>query len=190
VGLRTQQVVELETGVTKVVDPLGGSYFVESLTDEMERRILELVAEIESKGDPGDLAQSGWFKRFVNGATERYARELRDGRILQVGVNCHQMPAEEDTLLREESEAKIPSWKERIAEIQAWRRERDQAEVNDALRRVHERLKDPTQNLIDITTEAVGAQASFGEITGELRVAYGGPYDPYGMIRSPLESGA
>jgi hypothetical protein len=53
---------------------------------------------------------------------------------------------------------------------------------------VRERVTDPGQNLIDITTEAVGAQASFGEITGELRAAYGGPYDPYGMIHSPLEA--
>jgi methylmalonyl-CoA mutase N-terminal domain/subunit len=187
VGLRTQQVLELESGVSKVVDPLGGSYFVESLTDELERRVLELVAEIESKGDPGALADSGWFKRFVNGATERYARDLRDGRLLQVGVNCHQMPEEEDTLLREVSESKIRSWKERIEEIAAWKRGRERAEVQDALRRLHERVEDPEQNLIDISLEAVDAQLSFGEITGELRAAYGGPYDPYGMIRSPLE---
>jgi methylmalonyl-CoA mutase N-terminal domain/subunit len=188
VGLRTQQVLELETGVSKVVDPLGGSWFVESLTDEMERRVLALVSEIEAKGDPGQLADSGWFKRFVNGTTERYARDLRDGRILQVGVNCHQMPPEEDTLLREESETKIPSWKERIAEIQAWRRDRDAALVKDALRRLREQVADSNLNLIDISVEAVASQLSFGEITGELRAAYGGPYDPYGMIRSPLEA--
>ena len=187
VGLRTQQVLELETGVSKVVDPLGGSYFVETLTDEMERRILELVSEIEAKGDPGQLADSGWFKRFVNGTSERYARDLRDGRILQVGINCHQMPEEEDTLLREVSETKIRSWKERIEEIAAWKRDRRRAEVEEALRRLHQRVADPEQNLIDIALEATEAQASFGEITGELRVAYGGPYDPYGMIHSPLE---
>jgi methylmalonyl-CoA mutase N-terminal domain/subunit len=188
VGLRTQQVLELETGVSKVVDPLGGSWFVESLTDEMERRVLDLVSEIEAKGDPGALADSGWFKRFVNGATERYARDLRDGRILQVGVNCHQLPEEEDTLLREVSESKIRSCKERIEEIADWKRSRDRAEVENALRRLHERVKDPAQNLIDISVEAVDAQLSFGEITCELRAAYGGPYDPYGMVRSPLES--
>jgi methylmalonyl-CoA mutase N-terminal domain/subunit len=188
VGLRTQQVLELETGVTNVLDPLGGSYFVESLTDEMERRIWELVEEIEAKGDPGKLADEGWFRRFVNGASERYARDLRDGRILQVGVNCHQMPHQEDTLLREESESKIPSWKERVEEIKAWKSARRMAEVKDALRRVGERIKRPDENMIDIVIDATEAQASFGEITGELRRAYGGPYDPYGMITSPLEN--
>ena len=188
VGLRTQQILELETGVTKVLDPLGGSYFVEALTDEMERRIWELVSEIESKGDPGELADAGFFRRFVNATSERYARELRDGKILQVGINCHRMPAEEDTLLREVSETKIPSWKDRIAEITAWKSGRNASQVKEALREIRERIKDSDQNLIDVVIEATAAQASFGEITGELRVAYGGPYDPYGMIRSPLES--
>ena len=188
VGLRTQQVLELETGVSKVVDPLGGSYFVEALTDEMERRILELVSEIEAKGDPGQLADSGWFKRFVNGTSERYARDLRDGRILQVGINCHQMPGEGGTLLREVSETKIRSWKERIEEIAAWKRDRRRAGGRGgAAPSSREHVADPDQNLIDIALEATEAQASFGEITGELRVAYGGPYDPYGMIHSPLE---
>jgi methylmalonyl-CoA mutase N-terminal domain/subunit len=188
VGLRTQQVLELETGVTRVLDPLGGSYFVEALTDEMERRIADLLWEIESKGDPGELAENGWFRRFVNATSERYARELRDGRMLQVGVNVHRIPPEEDTLLRQESETKIRSWKERAEEIRAWKAARDRDEVVAALRRLHQRVEDPEDNLIDIVIEATAAQASFGEITGELRRAYGGPYDPYRMMVSPLEA--
>jgi methylmalonyl-CoA mutase N-terminal domain/subunit len=188
VGLRTQQVIEHETGAGRVVDPLGGSYFVEALTDEMERRILDLVSEIESKGDPGELADTGFFRRFTNGASERYARDLRDGRILQVGVNVHRMAPEEDTLLREVSESKIPSWKERADEIRAWKAARDQSRVKAALRRLRERVAATDANLIDVVIEATDDEASFGEITGELRRAYGGPYDPYRMITSPLDA--
>jgi cell division protein FtsX len=64
VALRTQQILHLESNVSKVVDPLGGSYFVESLTDEMEQRIRERIREIEAMGDPSVLADKGWFRKF------------------------------------------------------------------------------------------------------------------------------
>ena len=87
VGLRTQQIVHLESSVTRVADPLGGSYYVESLTDEMERRIWEMVQAIEAKGDPAHLSDSGWFRSLFQAAMERHARALADGS-LQGGCQC------------------------------------------------------------------------------------------------------
>ena len=65
VALRTQQVIHLESNVSKVADPLGGSYFVEALTDETETRIWDMIMEIEAKGNPAELSDSGWFRRVL-----------------------------------------------------------------------------------------------------------------------------
>ena len=107
VGLRTQQVIDLETNINSVQDPFGGSWFMESLTDEVEARILDMVNDIESLGDPAVLVSSGYFKQFFHGTMGRYHRQVHDGEVLKVGMNVHQMPAEQDTLLRDISEEKI-----------------------------------------------------------------------------------
>ena len=82
VALRTQQILHLESNVAKVVDPLGGSYFIESLTDEMEQRIWKRIREIEAKGDPADLSDKGWFRTF----SEETMGEI--GGAMRLAYNC------------------------------------------------------------------------------------------------------
>jgi methylmalonyl-CoA mutase N-terminal domain/subunit len=168
------------------VDPLGGSYFIESLTDEMEKRIWDRVLEIEAMGDPAELSDKGWFKRYFEDAMAAYSQKISDGSLPKVGLNTFEIPEEEDTLLKEIVESKIePCWS-RIDEIKRFKESRDQARIKDVLLEVCEKSKDEEENLIQISKEALLAGATMGEIAGMMRIAYGVPYDPLGMIESPI----
>jgi methylmalonyl-CoA mutase N-terminal domain/subunit len=186
VGLRTQQVIQLETGVTRVADPLGGSYYVESLTDEMERRIEERVHRIEAAGDPAHLCETGWFRRIFQDAMERHARELGDGTLRKVGVNEHVIPEEEDVLLREVAQEKIDPFRERIDAIREHRARRDSGRVKAALESLHACASDRDANLMGDVVAATEAGATMGEMAGVLRMAYGQPADPFGLLEDPI----
>jgi methylmalonyl-CoA mutase N-terminal domain/subunit len=186
VGLRTQQVVQLESGVTRVADPLGGSYYVESLTDELERRIWESVQRIEAVGDPGELCESGWFRRIFEEAMERHAREVDDGRLPKVGVNAHVIPDEEDALLRDVTQEKIEPCRERIAQIREHRKRRDAARVTASLEALRDRACEREANLMPAVIGATEAGATLGEMAGVLRMAYGRPADPFRRLPDPI----
>ncbi len=186
VALRTQQILHLESNVAKVVDPLGGSYFVESLTDEMEERIRERVREIEALGDPADLSDKGWFRRFFEEAMAEYSRKIADGSMAKVGLNIFQIPEEEDTLLKEIVEGKIEPWWDRIERIKDYKGRRDAGRIRDVLSAVLETARDEDENLMGVTLEAFGAGATMGEIGGAMRLAYDWPFDPHGLIESPI----
>ncbi len=186
VGLRTQQIIDLETGVGAVADPLGGSYFVESLTDEMEARILARVAEIEAQGDPADLCDNGYFREIFTNAMERQHREIVKGEVAQVGVNCHKLPAEEDTMLKDVAEQKIPVFSEHIEDVIAWKKRRDMGAVRGSLKRYFDAVKNGT-NLVDATMDCMVNDASFGEMRGSARLALGDSWDYYGLEEPVLE---
>jgi len=186
VGLRTQQVVQLETGATKVLDPLGGSYFLESLTDETERRIREMVHEIESKGDPGELSDRGWFKAFFEEVMARYARRIAEGEVQKVGLNCHQIPEEEDTLLKDIAQTKIEPYWDRIEAVRSFKERRNKEHVASSLRLCRKAAESPGENLMFSTIEALEAGATASEIAGMFRLAYSVPYDPHGFEGPPF----
>jgi len=182
VGLRTQQVVQLESNVTKVTDPLGGSYYVESLTNDIERRIWQMVTHIEGLGDPATLCDQGWFRRVFEEAMQRNAREVEDGTLPRVGVNAFQMAADQDTLLREVTETKIEPCREHVEHITAFKRARDPLQLRDTLCNVHGIAATPHTNIMPAIISALEAGATMGEIAGALRVAYGVAYDPFGLV--------
>ena len=186
VGLRTQQVIQVESGATRVADPLGGSYFVESLTDEMERRIEEEVVRIEAAGEPVQLCEKGWFRRIFQDAMERHPRELADGTLPKVGVNVHVIPPEEDLLLREVSEDKIDPFRGRIAAIRDHRARRDAGGAQGALESLHACATDRGANLMTEIIAATEVGVTMGEMSGVLRMAYGQPADPFGMLEDPI----
>lgn len=189
VALRTQQIIDLESGAGRVADPLGGSYYVEQLTDEMERRILALVAEIEGRGDPESQVDRGVFRDLFRESSERYARQLGDGKLVQVGVNVHRLPETDDTLLREVAERRFAPAVERVEEIAAFKRARAAEPLAAGLRAVYAAARG-TVNLVPPVLEATEAGATMGEIAGMLRLAYGQPYDPHGMIPPVIDPAA
>jgi methylmalonyl-CoA mutase, N-terminal domain len=184
VGLRTQQIIGLETNVTKVVDPLAGSYYVESLTSEMEKRIWDMVMDIEGKGDPVTLSEKGWFKHFFDNVMNRYGKEVEEGRLPKVGLNCFRIPPQEDLLLREVSEGKIEPFRDHIQAVIEYKKTRDMAKVKAALENCREKARQPGENLTRPIMEAMTAGATCGEIGGVLRTAYDFPYDPHGLMTS------
>jgi methylmalonyl-CoA mutase N-terminal domain/subunit len=187
VALRTQQILHLESNVSKVVDPLGGSYFIESLTDDMEQRILKRIREIEALGNPADLSDKGWFRKFFEETMADYSRSVSEGSLPKVGLNIFQIPEEEDTLLKEIVESKIEPWWERIDKVKAYKKARDPDRIRDVLSAVLEATRDESTNIMGATIEAFEAGATMGEIGGAMRLAYQCPYDPHGLIESPIQ---
>ena len=186
VGLRTQQVLHLECGIAKVQDPLGGSYLIESMTDEIEHRIVEMIADIESRGDPAKLSDKGWFKKLFEDSIRRYHKDISDGSLAKVGVNIHQIQESEDTLLKEISEEKIEPCRDRVKHITQYKRNRDAAKIKDFLQDLHQAAKNENGNLMTPIIAATQAGATMGEISGVLRQAYNFPYDPHGLMEPPL----
>jgi methylmalonyl-CoA mutase, N-terminal domain len=184
VALRTQQIVALETDVLRAPDPLAGSAHVEHLTDAVEEAILARVKEIEALGDPGALSEQGWFRSVFEEAMVQRSREVAGGTRPVVGVNCFTIPDADDTLLREESEAKIEPCVEHIDAVRRWKAARSPGPLAAALAAAAEAAADPTANLVETTVAALSAGATVGEITGVLRESAGLPSDPF-AARTP-----
>ncbi len=121
------------------------------------------------------------------GTMGRYHHQVHDKEVLKVGMNVHQMPAEQDTLLRDISEEKIEPLFDRVKEISAYRDKRDQKPLLDSFQRLHDVVQ-TDENMLEAVLECTLAGATMGEIAGILRQAWGTPYDPYGHLESPIGS--
>lgn len=185
IAIRTQQIVQLESGVGDVADPLGGSYYVEALTDEIEDRIDRRIRSIEAMGDILELSSQGFFRAIFTDAMVERSREIHDERRLVVGVNVHRTPAEDDTLLRNIAEERIEPAYDVAEEIATWRGSRDHAAVVAALEVLEAVGRDPSRNVTAGIVDALEADATMGECVGVLREAYGAPYDPLGRAERP-----
>jgi methylmalonyl-CoA mutase, N-terminal domain len=182
VGLRTQQILDLEAGVAKVLDPLGGSYFVETLTDQLSDRIRARIDEIEARGDPEELSAGGFFRGIFHRAMEDSQHDVEHGDISVVGVNVHQLAEQDDTLLRDIATAKIETWHRHTRTIEAFKRERDISRLCTGLDGVAVAAAG-SANLIAAVIDALDASATIGEIVTTMRRALAMPPD---MFDHPL----
>ncbi|MGP8123451.1 MAG: methylmalonyl-CoA mutase family protein [Xanthobacteraceae bacterium] len=176
VGLRSQQIIDLESGVAKVLDPLGGSYFVEALTDELAKRIRARVDDIETMSDPEKLSNEGYFRNLFHQAMEDGQRAVETGELPVVGVNVHTMAAEDDTLLRDVATSKIEPWHAHTGEIERFKRERSPGAVCEGLARVAGAARG-SDNIVPAVIAALDASATMGEIATTMRRALGMPPD-------------
>ena len=183
VGLRTRQILELETDVANALDPLGGSFLVESLTAELERDIRAYIANIESLGDPGTLCDAGFFSRLFEDAMVRTERDLASGRVPRVGVNVHRVAPDDDRLLRDVVETRGRSWRERIRTTIERKQARSQGVVAAAVGAVTAAAADTARNLMPAILEAMTGGVTVGEIAAALKAAYGVGFDPLGAPR-------
>jgi methylmalonyl-CoA mutase, N-terminal domain len=175
-ALRTQQVIAHETRVPNVADPLGGSWFVEELTDEMERQAEEVFAYLDRLGDGSLLEgvfqaiESGWFQGEIAESAYELERKLNDGRHLLVGVNVATTGGDQELdILRIGPEVEEAQLK-RLARVKA---DRDSADVEAALARVRADAAEPDVNLMPGLIDAVSTQATVGEIVGALADVFG-----------------
>lgn len=169
IALRTQQIIAEESGVANTVDPLGGSYFVEALTNQMERGVWDYFRRIDELGGVIPAIEQGFFQREIADAAYEYQRRIESGEQIIVGVNAYTI--EEETpipilKIGPEIEAKQ---RERLARV---RRERNAARVKETLAEVRRAAQDG-DNLVPPILEAVKAYATLGEIIDELRGVFG-----------------
>jgi methylmalonyl-CoA mutase N-terminal domain/subunit len=183
-ALRTQQILAYETGVTNVADPLGGSYYVESLTDKMEEESLKVMKQVEDVGGMEEAIRTEWLDRqFESEAVERQ-KEIDSGEKLVVGVNLFTTEQETTTPLGVQRVSE-QSAKQQVEEVKELKRSRNMDQLKDAIRR----LRDDTgegKNVIPAMTNATRAYGTTGELLGTVREVFGYPYDPMGTIESPF----
>jgi methylmalonyl-CoA mutase, N-terminal domain len=171
IALRTQQLLAYETGVAGTIDPLGGSYFVESLTDEMERQAEDYFRRIEELGGVIPAIEAGFFQREIADASFRYQTEVEQGRRLIVGVNAFEGGNEEDMLEILRISPQVEA--EQVARVGEVRAKRDQARVTRALAELRRVAATPAENTMPAIVDAVRAYATEGEIMGVLGDVYG-----------------
>ncbi len=174
IALRTQQIIASESGVTNTVDPLGGSYFVEALTDETERVTMDYLNRIDALGGVLACIQNGFFQREIAESAYRYQQEIDTHRRTIVGVNNYVT----------EENIKVPTLyvdregeRAQIERLKRVRSERDQSEVKRTLDNLH-RVCDGTENTMPAIIEAVKAYATLGEIMDVFRASFGDYMEP------------
>jgi methylmalonyl-CoA mutase, N-terminal domain len=169
IAVRTQQIAALETGVTNTIDPLGGSYFVEALTDELERQAYEYFRRIDELGGVVKAIENGFQMSEIAEASARYQRELEENKRYIVNVNVHEP--------KEESDVEAHTIPEEVAENQIKRlkelkERRDNEQVEKCLEAIKEVAKEG-ENTMYPTLEAVRAYATVGEICAAMQEVYG-----------------
>jgi methylmalonyl-CoA mutase N-terminal domain/subunit len=177
-ALRTQQVVAFETGAPTVADPLGGSHYLEWLTDEMERQAEAIFAKLDDWGRgsilEGVLAgiESNWFQSEIAEAAYAFQRDLAAGRRVQVGVNrfTHREPGGDAVPLLAIGPEVEQAQCKRLAEL---RRHRATVPVEEGLARVRAAAADPTANVMPAIIDAVRAYATIGEVMGAMADVFG-----------------
>ncbi|CAN5556524.1 methylmalonyl-CoA mutase family protein [soil metagenome] len=176
IALRTQQLIAHETGVAQVADPLGGSAYVEWMTDEMERRAEETFAHLLDLGDGSILegvyagVEAGWFHNEIDAASYRFERQVNDGRRIIVGVNAHHEGDEERIETLQIGPEVEEYQRKRLSKVRA---ERCDDAVAASLARLKADAAEPTVNLMPAFIEAVSAYATEGEITAALEEVFG-----------------
>jgi methylmalonyl-CoA mutase N-terminal domain/subunit len=168
IALRTQQVIAHETGVTNTIDPLGGSYFVEALTDRMEAAAYEYFSKIDELGGMVEAIKQNYPQREIADASFQYQTEVDEGKRIIVGVNRHQS---EDTPL---PTLRIDPALERkqIDRLTSVRGRRRGEDVEDALGRLKNAAASD-ENLMDALIDCARAHASEGEIVESLQTVFG-----------------
>jgi methylmalonyl-CoA mutase N-terminal domain/subunit len=176
-ALRTQQVIGYETNVPAVADPLGGSHFVESLTDQVEEEALRIMAEVDEEGGAVAAIESGWMQRRIAESAYRLQQRVESGQRVIVGQNRFTNSAEEPVeIMRIEARGE----EEQKAQIARVRAQRDDGPVQRSLDRLEEEARG-TGNLLPPLKEALGAYATIGECCDRLRRVFG-EYQPQNEV--------
>jgi methylmalonyl-CoA mutase N-terminal domain/subunit len=177
IALRTQQIVANEAGVTGTVDPLGGSYAIESLTDALEKEVYRYLDKIDALGGAVRCVEEGYYHRELSDAAYRYQRQIENNERILVGLNAYQS----------EEKEQIPVFKgnpeterRQIEGLKTLRQERDNASVIRILADLADRAR-ANENLMPVLIESVKAYATLGEICDALRRVYG-LYEPSQVI--------
>ncbi len=171
VALRTQQIIADETRVTQVVDPLGGSWFLESLTSRIEGEVFAVLDKVQSMGGTVKAIEQGWFQREIAETAYQTLRKRASGEQVVAGVNRYvDPPKNEDIEIHKIDPASVDR---QIARTKEVRRRRDEGRVERLMERLDREARDPAVNLMPVTIELVEARATMGEIVARLKRIFG-----------------
>ena len=168
-ALRTQQILAQESGAADTVDPLGGSYYIESLTDELEEEAFEIIREVDDRGGMRKAIEDRWVQRQIQDVAFERQREQEEEERIIVGVNKYQVDEEEEVDIEEVSPEEERRQKENLDALRA---ERDDAEVTHRLDALREAARGD-ENLMPYIIGAVKAYATTGEICDAMREVFG-----------------
>ncbi|MEN2996174.1 MAG: methylmalonyl-CoA mutase family protein [Acetomicrobium sp.] len=171
IALRTQQIIAYESGVTSTVDPLAGSYYLEWLTNEIERRAQEYIDKIDEMGGMLVAIEKGYVQQQIQDSAYAYQRAIEKGEQIVVGVNKFQI--EEKGTSRKILRVDPSMAEKQIARLKALKESRDNVKVKEALEEIRNAAKDESANLMPKILEAVKVYATLGEICDILREEFG-----------------
>jgi len=169
IALKTQLILAHESGVTEVVDPLGGSYYIESLTDEVENRVSEYLEEIENRGGIIETIKSGWFQNEVAKAAYKKQKEMEEGKRIIVGVNKFETDEKPGFKIHRADPKVAEEMKKRIKDVKG---RRDTGKVELILNKLRESAEGG-DNLVPHVIDAVKEYATIGDICGIFRDVFG-----------------
>ncbi len=176
-ALRTQQVIAHETAVPYVADPLGGSYYLESLTDRVEEEALRILAEIDERGGAVAVIESGWMQKRIADSAYRAQRRVEAGERVVVGVNRYGREGEDRTKIFKVGPRQQA---EQVRSLRKLRAGRDAARVGRSLQAVESAARGD-ENLMYPLKEALAAYATIGECCERLRRVFGEYHPPEGV---------
>jgi methylmalonyl-CoA mutase N-terminal domain/subunit len=175
IALRTQQILAHESGIINSTDPLGGSFFVEELTDRMEKGCFDYIEKIDQFGGMVEAIEAGFPQREIWDASYQYQRSVDSGEKIVVGVNAYQTEDDEkyDALYIDESVTG-----EQLENLRKAKASRDQKAVDAALERLRNAAADPHANTMPVIIDCVKTYATVGEISDALRDVFGTYQEP------------
>jgi methylmalonyl-CoA mutase N-terminal domain/subunit len=175
IALRTQQIIAHESGVINSVDPLGGSFFIEELTDRMEQGCMDYFEKIDQFGGMVEAIEAGFPQREIWDASYQFQRAVDSAEKVVVGVNAFQLEKEDpfEILYIDES-----CTAEQISQLEKVRAARDQQKVDETLQALRNAATDANVNTMPFIIDAVKAYASVGEISDALRDVFGTYQEP------------
>jgi methylmalonyl-CoA mutase N-terminal domain/subunit len=186
IALRTQQIIAYETGVATTADPLGGSYYIESLTDRMVEEATEILKQIDEMGGTLEAMKRKWIDNQIANGALNYQKEIENKERIVVGLNefvssTGEPPPGDIHRYSADSE------KAHVDNVRSLKTGRDRQALQKAVERLRsEAGKGETHNLIPSIMEAITARATTDEIIGTIREAFGHRYDPFEMEESPF----
>ncbi len=174
-SLRTMQILIEEMGLTDTVDPLAGSYYVETLTNQLETEIIRIMDDVEKRGGIIKLISNGEIQSHVSKGAYEHQKQLESGEFRKVGVNCHEIEEEEQVV--EMHPYKIEDVEKQEARLKKVKQQRDPAVVDKVLENLG-KAANGTQNIMPFLIEAVKAYATVGEMNQVLTSAFGRYREP------------
>jgi methylmalonyl-CoA mutase N-terminal domain/subunit len=170
-SLRTQQIIAFESGVTRTADPLAGSYFVEHLTDEIERRAWAEIERVQEAGGAIAAVESGWYHEQIGASAYQWEQDIASQARIKVGQNAFQVDREAPAV--EAFKTDDGAQTHMIRRLEQIRADRDQAAVDKALEALKTAAADPEVNLIPAMVDCFDVYATIGEVTSALTAVWG-----------------